>query len=77
MPWQWMLPFFINQPVGVALVNGEGVSGILCRFDSRGIYLLEFLYQSQFATRRYLYGQIQNITAFPSCYPVPTPYGVF
>ena len=74
MPWQLMLPYLTNQPVGVSLVNGQGVSGILCRFDSEGIYLMEYLYQSQFATKHYLYGQIQNITSFPSCYPIPTPY---
>lgn len=74
MPWQFMLPFYINQPVGVALVNGQGVSGILCRFDSEGIYLFEYLYQSQFAMKHYHYGQIQNITPFPSCNPIPTPF---
>ncbi len=75
MPWQLMLPFLINQPVGVSLVNGQGVSGILCGFDNGSIYLMEYLYQTQFATKHYPYTQIQNITPFPRCGPIPTPYG--
>jgi len=74
MPWHQMLPFLINQPVGVSLVNGQGVSGVLCSFNSRGIYLMEYLYQSQFATKNYLYNQIQNITPFPRCHQIPIPY---
>lgn len=75
MPWQLRLPYLINQAVGVSLVNGQGVSGILCRFDSEGIYLMEYLYRTQFATKHYRYGQIQDIIPFPSCFPVPTPFG--
>lgn len=71
MPWQLRLPFLIHQPVGVSLVNGQGVSGILCGFDHGSIYLMEYLYQSQFATKHYSYAQIQNITPFPPCGPNP------
>lgn len=74
MPWQTMLPYLMNQNVGVSLVNGQGVAGKLCSYDTNGIYLLEYLYQSQFATKHYLYGQIQNITAYPSCNPTPILY---
>ena len=74
LPWNIMLPYWINEPVGVALVNGEHTSGKLCRFDGRGIYLFEFVGQAQYTTRFYLYGQIQNMTPFPSCFPIPTPY---
>jgi hypothetical protein len=74
MHWQQMLPYLINQPVGVSLANGQGVSGKLCSYDSDNIYLLEYLYQSQFATRHYPYSQIQNITPYPSCNPTPVVY---
>lgn len=77
MPWQLRLPHLIYQPVGVSLVNGQGVSGILCGFDQGSIYLLEYLYQSQFATKHYQYSEIQDITPFPSCSPIPTPFGPF
>jgi hypothetical protein len=74
MPWQMMLPYLINQNVGVSLVNGNGAAGKLCSYDSKNIYLLEYLYQSQFATKHYPYGQIQNIMQYPNCSPVPTLY---
>ena len=47
----------INQPVGVSLTNGQGVSGILCRVTNREIYLLVYLYQSQFATKHFPLGR--------------------
>ncbi|MHB8171721.1 MAG: LSm family protein [Thermincolia bacterium] len=71
MPWQLRLPGLLHHPVGVSLVNGQGVSGILCGFDNRNIYLLEYLYHSQFATKHYSIGQIHDITPFPSCNPSP------
>jgi hypothetical protein len=74
MPWQLKLPFLMNQPVGVSLVNGQGVSGILCGFDTGQIFLMEYLYQSQFATKHYPFNMIQDITPFPACH-MPTPPG--
>lgn len=74
LPWQMMLPYLVNQNVGVSLMDGTGTAGKLCRFDTSGIYLLEYLYQTQFATKHYLYGQIQNITAYPNCNPMPAHY---
>ena len=59
--------YLINQPVGVSLVNGQGVSGILCGVTNREIYLLVYLYHSQFATKHYPLSQIQNIYKFPKC----------
>jgi hypothetical protein len=67
MHWQMMLPYWVNQNVGVSLADGTGVSGRLCSYDSGSIYLLEYLYQAQFATRHYEFSQIQNITPFPPC----------
>ncbi len=74
MPWQQMLPYLINQPVGVSLTNGQGVTGKLCSYDSDNIYLLEYLYQAQYATKHYPLRQIQNITPYPSCNPTPVLY---
>jgi hypothetical protein len=68
MPWQLRIPYLINKPVGVSLANGQGVSGILCSVSNGEIYLLEYLYQSQFATKHYPFDQIQDIQPFPACY---------
>ncbi|WHH60776.1 hypothetical protein [Petroclostridium sp. X23] len=74
MPWQQKLQFLIYQPVGVSLTNGQGVSGILCGVANGEIYLLEYLYQSQFATKHYSFRQIQDINPFPPCYNGPCVY---
>jgi hypothetical protein len=72
MQWLTKLPYLINQPVGISLINGQGVSGILCDANNGEIYLLQYMYQSQFATMHYPYNQIQDINPFPSCYnPMP------
>jgi hypothetical protein len=68
MPWQLRLPFLMNKPVGVSLANGQGVSGILCSSANGQIYLLEYLYASQFATKHYAFNEIQDILPFPGCY---------
>ncbi len=68
MPWQTDLPYLINQPVGVSLINGQGVSGILCDVTNNEIYLLEYLYHSQFATKHYSFSMIQDIHPFPPCH---------
>ena len=73
MPWQLKLPYLINKPVGVSLKNGQGVSGILCKAEGGEIYLLEYLYHTQFATKHYPFDDIQDIIQFPSCY-VPGPF---
>ncbi|MCX8132217.1 MAG: hypothetical protein N3I35_19245 [Clostridia bacterium] len=74
MPWQQKLQFLINQPVGVSLMNGQGVSGILCYVANGEIYLLEYLYQSQFATKHYSFSQIRDINPFPPCHNGPWVY---
>ena len=67
MPWQWKLRFLINRPVGVSLINGQGVSGILCGVSGGEIYLMEYLYHDQFATKHYSFNHIQDINPFPPC----------
>lgn len=67
MPWQDNLPYLMNQPVGVSLRNGQGVSGVLCDVSHNTVYLMEYMYQTQYATKHYPFNQIQNITPYPSC----------
>ncbi len=67
MPVQTDLNYLINQPVGVSLMNGQGVSGVLCDISDTEIYLLEYLYQSQFALKHYPFSQIQFVHPFPPC----------
>jgi hypothetical protein len=74
MPWQAKLQFLMNEPVGVSLINGQGVSGILCSVANGEIFLLEYLYHSQFATKHYSFSMIQDIHPFPQCYIEPYSY---
>lgn len=67
MSWQEKLQFLMNQPVGVSLINGQGVSGILCDVSNGEIYLLEYLYHTQFAMKHYSFSMIQDIHPFPPC----------
>ncbi len=67
MSWQEKLQFLMNQPVGVSLINGQGVSGILCDVSNEEIYLLEYLYHTQFAMKHYTFNMIQDIHPFPPC----------
>jgi len=67
MIWNMNLQYLINQPVGVSLINGQGVSGILCSVTNTEIYLLEYLYHSQFAMKHYYLTQVQNVYPFPGC----------
>ena len=67
MPWQMTMQYLINQPVGVSLADGTGVSGILCNVTHREIYLPEYLYHTQFALKRYPLNLIQDVLPFPSC----------
>lgn len=68
MIWNMNLQSLLNHPVGVSLINGQGVSGILCSITNTEIYLLEYLYQSQFAMKHYPMAQVQNIYPFPRCF---------
>ncbi|AKL97318.1 hypothetical protein CACET_c38900 [Clostridium aceticum] len=67
MPWQMTMQYLINQPVGVSLADGTGVSGILCSITHSEIYLLEYLYHTQFALKRYPLYQIRDVLPFPPC----------
>jgi hypothetical protein len=67
MNWQQKIGHLMGQPVGVSFTNGTGTSGILCNADGNQIYILEYLYHSQFALKHYDYRTIQDINPFPHC----------
>lgn len=73
MPWRNHVHRLIGMPVGVSLINGQGVSGLLCDVRGDMIYLLEYLYRDQFATKHYNFRTIQNIVLFPPCERRPAP----
>ncbi|WP_409344785.1 hypothetical protein [Paenibacillus sp. MBLB4367] len=58
---------WIGKPVGVALVNGQGVAGVLCDIRNGEIFLLQFLNGTQFATFHFPLRRVRTITRFPSC----------
>lgn len=68
MPWQHKIGTLFDQPVGISFINGTGTSGVLCGAHSGSVYVMEYLYQSQFAIKHYNYSMIQDINPFPSCY---------
>ncbi|GAA4833959.1 hypothetical protein GCM10023310_09260 [Paenibacillus vulneris] len=74
MSWQQSIHYLIGKPVGVSLTNGQGVSGILCSVSGGEIYLMEYLYHTQFATKHYPLSQIQNILPYPACYSAQPAY---
>ncbi|WP_376768164.1 hypothetical protein [Paenibacillus alginolyticus] len=41
-------------------MDGTGVSGILCNIQGGSIYLIEYLYHTQFATKHYAFNQIRD-----------------
>ncbi|WP_078379759.1 hypothetical protein [Sutcliffiella halmapala] len=65
--WKQKIPYLIGDPVGVSFVTGQGTSGILCGADGDKLYVLEYLYHTQFALKQYEYQQIQDINPFPNC----------
>lgn len=72
MPWQRTIQYLINKPVGVSLIDGTGVSGVLCSITNNEIYLMEYLYHTQFALKHYPLNQIRDVLPFPPC-TTPSP----
>ncbi len=67
MPWQNNIGRLIGKPVGVSFRNGTGTSGVLCGADRNTVYVTEYLYQDQFATKHYPANTIRDINSFPPC----------
>lgn len=70
----WYLKAYqlVGQPVGVSLVNGQGVSGVLCSITGGILVIQEYLYQNQFAAKQYPFYTVQDVNPYPGCY-IPTP----
>ncbi len=64
---QQKIRHLIGEPIGISFTNGQGTSGILCNAYDGQLYVLEYLYQSQFALKHYDYQTIQDINPFPNC----------
>ena len=57
----------IGRPVGISLKNGTGVAGVICSVQGGEVYVMQYLYQKQFATFHYPFNQIQDLNPYPSC----------
>lgn len=68
MPWQQKIQQLLGKPVGISFTNGQGTSGVLCSAQGGHLYVIEYLYQSQFALKHYDYRMIQDINPFPPCH---------
>nr|WP_125666076.1 hypothetical protein [Paenibacillus baekrokdamisoli] len=66
-PIQQKAMHLIGHQVGLSLKNGQGVSGVLCSVHSGELFLLQYLYASQFATFHYPFSDVADILPFPSC----------
>ncbi len=73
MPWQKQIDSMIGEPVGISLKSGEGVSGVLCAALENTLYVLEYLYQAQFAMKHYPFDMVEDVNLFPTCPPSQSP----
>ncbi|GEM_PF-1010055 len=79
MNWEQRIFSMIGMPVGISFSDGTGTSGVLCGTRDGIVYLMEYLYQKQFALKQYPYYQIRDINTFPPCnqnsgiMPLPIP----
>lgn len=67
MPWQQKIAYLLGKPIGISFIDGTGTSGILCEASGGSLYVMEYLYHSQFAIKHYNYNTIQDIHPFPNC----------
>ncbi|MCR2805926.1 hypothetical protein [Paenibacillus soyae] len=67
MPWYAKATGLVGQPVGLSLMNGQGVTGVLCSLSGGHVVLQEYLYQSQFAAKQYPFQSVRDINGFPGC----------
>ena len=66
-PWQHKISYLMGQPIGISLANGQGTSGILCGVSNGKLLVIEYLYQTQYATKQYDFSMIADISGFPPC----------
>ncbi len=76
--WKKYINLMIGRPIGISLVNGQGVSGVLCDVQDKVLYVLVYMYQDQFAMKKYDYNSIDDVHPFPACRkPQPKPQPVY
>lgn len=74
--WRFFLFRLIGRPVGISFRDGSGTSGVLCQIRDNTLYVIEYMYQTQFATKQYPISTINNVRPFPSCGNYPWPHHV-
>ncbi|CAM3256064.1 hypothetical protein PALU110988_11770 [Paenibacillus lupini] len=57
----------IGRPVGISLRNGQGVSGVICSVQGGEVYIMQYMYATQFATFHYSFNDINDILPYPGC----------
>ncbi|SDX75781.1 hypothetical protein SAMN05518855_1020104 [Paenibacillus sp. CF384] len=67
MSLQQKAMYLTGRPVGISLRNGQGVSGVICGIQGGEVYVMQYLYATQFATFHYPLNQIQDILPYPAC----------
>lgn len=68
MNWRQNVYQMMGAPVGISFIDGTGTSGVLCGVDGQIVYLVEYLYQKQFALKKYPFYMIQDVNVFPPCH---------
>ena len=74
MPWQQRIYRMIGEPVGISFRDGTGSSGVLCSVQDNILYVIVYLYQSQFALKQYPFDKVQDVNTYPSCNQIPRPF---
>ncbi|MFD1954999.1 hypothetical protein ACFSL6_12680 [Paenibacillus thailandensis] len=67
--WHSKALTLIGKPVGMSMADGTGVSGILCNVEKEQVVIMQYLYHSQFASKRYPFQSVRDIYPFPGCTP--------
>ncbi|NBC68480.1 hypothetical protein GT003_05740 [Paenibacillus sacheonensis] len=67
MQLQQKATYLVGTHVGISMRNGQGVSGKLCGVQGGEVYVLQYMYTSQFATFHYPFNQINDIYHYPNC----------
>lgn len=66
MPWQQKIGYSIGPPMGGSFMDSAGTSWILCGVSDGRLFVIECLYQRQFALKQYEIYTLQDINEFPA-----------
>lgn len=73
MPWKIRLRTLIGNTIGISFKDGTGTSGIFCGNSGNTLFVMEYLYQDQFAMKQYPFEMISDVNPFPPCRLQPAP----